>query len=77
MNDIKVGSLVSFNVYCQYEVVIDVYDDIVFHTISSDGTVMQYNIDNIISIGGSIDIDRELDNIKSKIPKCDLHNTPS
>jgi hypothetical protein len=70
--DAPIGTLVQTCQGCDYEVIIDIYDDEIFHTIAPNGTVMQYNFDDILSIGGHLDISQELDAITSKIPRTTL-----
>ena len=67
MSNLKVGMLVNFHEGDNFEVVLDIYDDYVFHTLSIDGGVMQYDIRNVYSIGGFINIEPQIESIKSKL----------
>jgi hypothetical protein len=66
MADLEIGSLVD--IYDDSsEVVLDIYDDVTFHTLSKDGVVMQYCINDVKSLRGHVDISKELKLIIDKI----------
>ena len=68
---LKVGSLVHFHDDERdpdYEVVLDIYDDDVFHALDSTGGVMQYNLKDIIRTAPeTLDITNEMDSITKKL----------
>jgi hypothetical protein len=76
---LTVGSLVCTSEYCDakfitYEVVIDVYDDIIFHTLDDRGQVMPYNASDVISVlPHGLAISAELASIREKLKKIN-HN---
>lgn len=65
-NPIRYGTVVSFGDN-HLEVVLDVYDETVFHTLNSDGVVMQYNMSDIDRTWGELDIKSEIGSICSKL----------
>jgi hypothetical protein len=68
IGELKVGSMVRFDPDdSNCEVVIDIYDEITFHTYSSSGTIMQYNISDVDRVIGEINIDKILQLLKNKI----------
>lgn len=68
---LRVGSLVNFSETDEdpeYEVVLAIYDDTIFHTLGAKGVVMQYNLDDVTSMAPQgIDITPEIDSIQKKL----------
>jgi len=67
INDIKIGTLVTIDDEVAPEIVISIWDDVIFFTMAKDGTVMEYNIKDITSIVGHKDIAMEIAAISKHI----------
>ncbi len=76
IDNLKIGSLVNFENNCESEIVINIYDEAVVHTYSSNGTVMQYDVSDIHNILAEINIDEQLKTIKNRIVEFNKEEPP-
>lgn len=61
---LKIGSVILVDYGCPYGVVLDIYDDIIFHSVGPYREIMQYNISHVKDIVAEINIDNEMESIK-------------
>ena len=75
VDQLRVGTVVKFEGDTRPEIILDIYDDEVFHTIDHQGTVMQYGIlDCSFEIVGYLDINPELTSLTNKLVKFNQAN---
>ena len=74
-NNLKIGNIVEFD-NNSHEIVIDIYDSDIFHSIDKNGSIMQYNTGDITNIVSFVDISNEINAIVQKL-KSGLVNLSS